>query len=76
MFKRMEIVEAINKGVAPSKITQRVEASRASFCRKQKGVGAALTSKPKKGRAGKRNKRDGVHPNDVTTGAKKTCLLH
>ena len=46
MFKRMEIVEAINKGVAPSKSNQWVEADRASFCRKQKGVGAALPSKP------------------------------
>ena len=46
MFERMEILEAIYKGVEPSKNNQRADANRARFGRKQKGGGAVLLSNP------------------------------
>ena len=76
MFERMEITEAIYVGGAPSKNTQRAEYDCASFVSNQKVGGSALTSNPKKGRAGKRKKSDVGHPSNAPTGAKKTCMLH
>ena len=76
MIKLMEIAEAIYEGGAPSKNTQREEANRASFGRKQKGGGAASPSIPEKGRSGKRKRNDAGHPINYPTGKKKTCMLH
>ena len=76
MFERTEIAEAIYGGGAPSKNTQQAEADHASFGRKQKGGGSTSSSKPEKGRAGKRKRHDAGHLSGVPTGAKNTCMLH
>ena len=76
MFECMEIAEAIYKGGAPSKNTQRAEADRASFGRKKKGRASTLPYNPEQGRSGKRKGRNAGHLSDEPTGAKKTCLLH
>ena len=76
MFERMKIAEAIYKGVAPSKNTQRVEADRTSSGRNKNGGSSASPSKPEQGRAGKRKIINAGHPIDEPTGAKNTFLLH
>ena len=76
MFERTEIAEAIYKGGAPSKNTQRSEANRASSGRKKKGGSSTSTSNPEQGRSGKRKRNNVGHMRDDPTRAKKTCLLH
>ena len=56
--------------------TQWAESYRASFGRKQKGVGSASPYNPEKGRAGNQKKNCVSHPSDAPTGAKKTCMLY
>ena len=76
MFERMEIAEEIYKGGAPSKNNQRAESKYAISVRKKKGGASASTSNLKQSCTRKRKRNDAGHLIDVTTGAKKTCLLH
>ena len=76
MFKRIKIVEAIYKGVAPSKITQRSESERSSSGRNKKVGLSALTSNPEQVRASKRKINNAGHPSDELTSVKNTYLMH
>ena len=76
MFERMEIVEAIYEGGAPSKNTQRSEAKCSSYVRKKKGGASASPFNPDKGCANKRKINDAGHPSYVPTRAKKhACCM-
>ena len=76
IFKRMDIAEAIYKGVSPSKNTQWAESNSASSGRKKNGGVFASPSKPDQGCAGKHKRNSSGRPSYQSTGAKKTCLTY
>ena len=75
MFECMEIAGQVYEDDNTYKNTNRAESDRSSHDSKCNGVEAALSDKPKTGRASKRKKNYAGHPINWPTGA-KTCLVH
>ena len=71
----MEIIEQVNEGGTPSKITKQADANCAVHRWKNKEGEAALYTNPQKSCAGKRKKIYTGHSSYALIGG-KTCLLH